>query len=391
MTLMSFMTESRYIRQKVLTFVGGLFVLIGVWLAILYAQTEPHHKFDSVAYLNVVQKLYDTIDRHKTVIDSIASNRDTVGLGAVYSIGQYIRPILDKTFMIKADNSDDIYTFKYSNFRRYYNNPPSTNGQYVLYNVINFSHNTFSSLHRLALERMADSTYKSTADIAESFLRIMPYADKPVEALTKKFIIYQNLKKFYGQWCLVYLLGGLVLFSFGLSTWINRVKTEKREEKRLAALKKFEESDKKEIRPAWVMAQETLKEYFDRNLFQIRLIFVVSVFIMIAGFLLIAVGVMMAYDNPAMSIMQNVAVASGLITELIGATFIVIYNSTIRQAITYTDSLERINSVGMSVTILDSMKDTITDKDALNKAKIDVAKLLLTLDQKPGNTNAQES
>ncbi len=82
--------------------------------------------------------------------------------------------------------------------------------------------------------------------------------------------------------------------------------------------------------------------------------------------------------------------ASGLITELIGATFIVIYNSTIKQAITYTDSLERINSVGMSVTILDSMKDSITDKDALNKAKIEVAKMLLTLDKKNNNPDTPQ-
>lgn len=67
----------------------------------------------------------------------------------------------------------------------------------------------------------------------------------------------------------------------------------------------------------------------------------------------------------------------GIITEFIGATFLFIYKSTVEQAIRYTSSLERINSVGMSMQILDTIKQSKETLVELTQAKISISKLLL--------------
>lgn len=132
------------------------------------------------------------------------------------------------------------------------------------------------------------------------------------------------------------------------------------------------------VLPSWDMAQITLEQYFRRNLSQINMIFVVSIFVMLAGFVLIAIGILLAYKpQPNSTLITTVSTASGIFTEFIGATFIFIYNSTIKQAINYSRSLEKINSVGMSIKILDSISAESSTAEKLNQAKIDIAKLLI--------------
>ena len=137
------------------------------------------------------------------------------------------------------------------------------------------------------------------------------------------------------------------------------------------------------VLPTWDMAQITLEQYFRRNLSQINMIFVVSIFVMLAGFILIAIGILLAYGPQAQdrTLITTVSTASGIFTEFIGATFIFIYNSTIKQAINYSRSLEKINSVGMSIKILDSISVESSTAEKLNQAKIDIAKLLIEQSQ----------
>jgi hypothetical protein len=67
--------------------------------------------------------------------------------------------------------------------------------------------------------------------------------------------------------------------------------------------------------------------------------------------------------------------ASGLITQTIGATFLLIYRSTMKQANDYVGTLERINAVGMAVAIVDLIPD---DKgEAKTKARVDLVKQIL--------------
>lgn len=131
------------------------------------------------------------------------------------------------------------------------------------------------------------------------------------------------------------------------------------------------------VMPAWDMAQLTLEQYFQRNLRQINMIFYTSIVVMVAGFFLIFWGSMMAVKNPDKNLIPILTATSGIITQFIGATFIFIYNSTVKQAMSYTESLEKINSVGMSIKILDSIELKEKQSDKLNDAKIEIAKILL--------------
>src|SRR5579864_3792770 len=96
-----------------------------------------------------------------------------------------------------------------------------------------------------------------------------------------------------------------------------------------------------------------LEAYFDRNLSQVRMIFFVAVPVMVVGFAFVMWGVTLAISKPDSIKTSYIATISGIITEFIGVTFMVIYRSTMAQANQFMDVLERINTVGMAVQILD--------------------------------------
>jgi hypothetical protein len=178
--------------------------------------------------------------------------------------------------------------------------------------------------------------------------------------------------------------------------------------------------------PAWEMARETLKEYYTRNLYQVRMIFIASVVAMSGGFLLICLCIVFGFffetdpksigeivvnvdakssgsTNTEAADSNNLAepttkelkttgyssgkervamfgVIAGVITNFIGATFLFLYQSTIKQASKYAQSLEHINSVGMSMYILDSLKKHQSPETQIGivEAKVEIAKLILS-------------
>lgn len=183
------------------------------------------------------------------------------------------------------------------------------------------------------------------------------------------------------------------------------------------------ERTKKSPKRSWSRAQSILEKYYDRNLIQIQQIFYASVAVMIAGFILIALPVL--YPRKYQSVLdlelieesskfdsnlndsQNLnfrnssqtnnspigiseknfilllTVISGMVTEFIGATFLVIYRSTINQSIKYTEALQRDNSVSMAMDILSDLEganieelEGETQKRVID-AKIAIATLLI--------------
>jgi uncharacterized membrane protein YfcA len=78
-----------------------------------------------------------------------------------------------------------------------------------------------------------------------------------------------------------------------------------------------------DARPLWDLARTRLELYFERNLSQINTIFWVTVLVMIAGFVMIFYGIFRAFDSPNIQ-PSIVAAASGIVTEFIAATFLVI-------------------------------------------------------------------
>lgn len=148
------------------------------------------------------------------------------------------------------------------------------------------------------------------------------------------------------------------------------------------ALKKVEDQPDK-VQPVWTVAKWKLEQYFDRNLSQVRDIFWLSVVVMVAGYACIIFGIWQAWNVPSdmkdsvpMINPAVIGVIAGVITEFIGATFLFIYRSTVEQAVGYTKTLERINSVGMAMQILDTISSD--SKELRDQAKSEIAKILLT-------------
>ena len=138
------------------------------------------------------------------------------------------------------------------------------------------------------------------------------------------------------------------------------------------------ESQPEKARPAWDLARITLEAYFNRNLSQITYIFWLSVVVMIVGFGIIIWGIMQSLQFPNSLAPASLSVLAGVITEFIGATFLFIYRSTIQQAINYSKTLERINSVGMAMQILDTMPDDAEKNNLKSSTKANLVELLVT-------------
>jgi len=115
------------------------------------------------------------------------------------------------------------------------------------------------------------------------------------------------------------------------------------------------ENAPKKTGPVWDLARKILEQYFNENLKQSQAIFKLSVAVMIAGFLVILGGIVLAYVSPTSITVTIIASVAGLLTEFIGATFLFMYRSAISQGIVYWKTMERINVVGMAMTILDNI------------------------------------
>lgn len=145
----------------------------------------------------------------------------------------------------------------------------------------------------------------------------------------------------------------------------------------------------KDIRLSWVSAQTTLDTYYRRNLEQNTWTFILSVIVMIIGFILIFWGIGRAISGDATdkntSLVSVLSTSAGVITQLIGGTFLAIYNSTLKQALDYTTNLQKTSTVGTSLAILNSIE--IDDEDVMRAdptiagklvdAKIEIAKQLI--------------
>jgi putative ubiquitin-RnfH superfamily antitoxin RatB of RatAB toxin-antitoxin module len=146
-------------------------------------------------------------------------------------------------------------------------------------------------------------------------------------------------------------------------------------EVRIAGLELKLEQEPEKVKFAWDLARITLETYFDRNLNQVRMIFFVAIAVMVAGFGFVLWGIKVAVQNPESVKIAIIASASGILTQFIGLTFMAIYRSTMLQAGQFMKVLERINTVGMAVQILDTMKDTSSELKDLTR--VDIIRLLL--------------
>jgi hypothetical protein len=172
--------------------------------------------------------------------------------------------------------------------------------------------------------------------------------------------------------------------------WWTRAKADRQssalKKEKIEQIEKKTEQEPEKTKYAWDLARERLELYFDENLSQVRWIFGVAIAVMVAGFALIMWGVVLAIANPSSIKPSYLASISGIITEFIGVTFMVIYRSTMAQANQYVEVLERINTVGMAVQILDAIPEG--DSELKNKTRAEMVSLVLSVNvwQKPGES-----
>jgi len=126
---------------------------------------------------------------------------------------------------------------------------------------------------------------------------------------------------------LVAILPFLIPYLFQILTeWRRDAAT--REKLREAESKSEKEPENSKY--AWDVARVTLESYFNKNLSQVSQIFWLSVLVMFIGFGIIIWGITQAIQQPNSSLPAVITGLAGVITELIGATFLFIYRSTIQ-------------------------------------------------------------
>lgn len=132
---------------------------------------------------------------------------------------------------------------------------------------------------------------------------------------------------------------------------------------------------------AWNLASVRLDAYFRRNLAQINQIVVISILVMIVGFGFVLWGVILSSHQPKLTPTSWVAGIAGIVTQFIGATFMVIYRSTMTQANQFMHILDRINTIGIAVQVLDSIPDAETQLK--NETRSQIVALLLSPNVSP--------
>jgi hypothetical protein len=170
---------------------------------------------------------------------------------------------------------------------------------------------------------------------------------------------------------------GIVLAFIAMISAYAEFRSKSLREKRIEQIEVKADKEPEKTRFAWDLAREKLEAYFDRNLSQVRMIFFVAVLVMIVGFGFILWGVSHGIANPESLKPSYLAALSGIITEFIGVTFMLIYRSTMAQANQFMEVLERINTVGMAVQILDAIPEQETALK--NSTRAEIVSLLLSV------------
>jgi TRADD-N domain-containing protein len=107
------------------------------------------------------------------------------------------------------------------------------------------------------------------------------------------------------------------------------------------------------------LARATLDKYWTRNLLQNFLVFSFSIAAVAAGFGATLWAVLAGPRDVAW-----IGAIAGAFTQLIGATLLFMYRSTMQQGSVYTATLERINGAGMAWSVVKSMPESSPDEIA---------------------------
>jgi hypothetical protein len=125
-----------------------------------------------------------------------------------------------------------------------------------------------------------------------------------------------------------------------------------------------------------VIPPEKAKFAWNLALSQVNQVFVLAVAMIAVGFAFVLWGITLSMGQPKLTPTSAVAAAAGIITQFIGATVMVIYRSTMAQANEFMGILERINTVGMAIQVLESIPEG--PESLKNETRANIIGLLLS-------------
>lgn len=181
-----------------------------------------------------------------------------------------------------------------------------------------------------------------------------------------------------------------VLILAGFVLWLTHTASTK-------AIDQFEEEAKSEEkknpdknRPYHKRLFAIQVRYLERNLAQNKHVYTLTTMMFVSGFIMIAYAGWLSIEViRASEVAANIETASswtqplsiitaGVLTEFLAATILIMFRSVFNQTELYFGSLERLNTVGMALQILDDLNDDKgVEQQIKSTTKADLAKKLL--------------
>jgi hypothetical protein len=251
-----------------------------------------------------------------------------------------------------------------------------------------------TSLHIIGRDKIDYEVTPTNLGRDSKFLKVnlVNPADPKAEPQTAnlELPIFVSPTVFHRVWLTLLIWLPFASSVFGVYSWVrSRREKEKAQREKIADAETKLEGATDKARPAWTLAQAKLEAYFDRNLLQVNQVFVVAIAVMIVGFGFVLFGVAISFSESKVLPISYVASGAGIITQFIGATFMVIYKSTMAQANEFMSVLERINTVGMSIQVLDTMPDK--DLELKNDSRARIVELLLLTNVRSKSTGEKRA
>jgi hypothetical protein len=401
---------------SVLSMLGGtiLFISSDIIKEYYYIDKSEISHYNGVLYKlkTELQEIYDTKDSLETSIYHLLNYQEIKKYGDFVKMA--IKEINDTTFYLKRNvDSISLNPSIRKILMQYFDQPFYSKHSLAKEILSRFSDQNLPEIHKKFYDLFSGSitrySYLDTVNIKSISLIA---ADSILSLNNKKYVdrdelifnLHQTLPKNYFTYYAQFFNNSITqgsptgtyfsklspwLFFPGLLVFIifiiiakieedNKKKntTDKITEKELEEAKEQIKNEPNKIKPSWDIAYLTLQQYFEKNLQHINSIYKISINVMIVGFIIIGLGIFISYFGKDKDI-SIISISSGILIEFIGATFLIIFKSTIKQALKYTKTLEKINNVGMSMKILDTIESSDLEKGELLKAKIEISKLLI--------------
>jgi hypothetical protein len=154
----------------------------------------------------------------------------------------------------------------------------------------------------------------------------------------------------------VTLLG--IRYSFRQSAKRNGEKRIAKVEEKLAEAEDQAKKNPQSSKPIWEMSYYQRERFIEINIKQNNDIFRLAFRMIVFGLILIILGLSRDFMYPSTD--PNVAwaaVIAGLITQFIAATILVIFKLVFQQTMEYFKTVERMASIGVAMTMMDTLSD----------------------------------